>query len=338
MNRQSILLFVISCFSFSLFAQKGGNPVELGEVNWIRDFDKGLEQSSAEGKPIFLLFQEVPGCMTCRNYGQQVLSHPLIVDAIQELFVPVAIYNNKGGKDADVLKYYGEPSWNNPVVRIVDYDKLDIVPRVSGNYTPYGVVRAMVYTLQRQQRAIPAYLQLLYDELKAAKLGTAEATFSMYCFWTGEKTYGAIDGVLSTEAGFMDGHEVVRVTYDPDVVALEDIATSGKQASCADGAYLEDKAERANVSTVLSASKVKSTSSFRADRTPKYYLAQTHYRAVPMTPIQAARANALIGKGQSPDAVLSPRQIAWSQRLKAQPKSKWKNRIGVDLVAGWKDL
>ena len=205
MNRQSILLFVITCFSFSLFAQRGGSPVELGEVNWIRDFDKGLEQASAEDKPVFLLFQEVPGCLTCRNYGQQVLSHPLIVDAIQELFVPVAIYNNKGGKDADVLKYYGEPSWNNPVVRIVYYDKLDIVPRVSGNYTPYGVVRAMVFALQRQQTAIPAYLQLLYDELRAAKQGTAEATFSMYCFWTGEKTYGAIDGVLSTEAGFMDG-------------------------------------------------------------------------------------------------------------------------------------
>jgi hypothetical protein len=222
MSSQRILLLLISAFlfPFSLSAQKSDKPIELGEVSWIRDFDKGLEQAAADDKPVFLLFQEVPGCMTCRNYGQRVLSHPLVVDAIQELFVPVAIYNNKGGKDATVLQYYGEPSWNNPVVRIVDYNKLDIIPRVSGNYTLYGLVQAMVFALQRHNKTVPAYLHLLYDELKATEQGTAEAIFSMYCFWTGEKTYGAIEGVIATEAGFMDGQEVVRVTYDPDVVAV----------------------------------------------------------------------------------------------------------------------
>ena len=46
-----------------------------------------------------LLFQEVPGCSTCRNYGHNVLSHPLMVEAIESLFVPLAIFNNKEGKE-----------------------------------------------------------------------------------------------------------------------------------------------------------------------------------------------------------------------------------------------
>ena len=34
---------------------------ELGTVKWGRDLDKGLALSKESGKPVFLLFQEVPG-------------------------------------------------------------------------------------------------------------------------------------------------------------------------------------------------------------------------------------------------------------------------------------
>ena len=64
-----------------------GNPEELGKVNWLRNIEEGIAQSATSKKPVFLLFQEVPGCSTCRNYGQNVLSHPLIVEAIESLFV-----------------------------------------------------------------------------------------------------------------------------------------------------------------------------------------------------------------------------------------------------------
>jgi hypothetical protein len=36
-------------------------PVELGQVKWRRDFDAGLAESKRTGKPVLLLFQEVPG-------------------------------------------------------------------------------------------------------------------------------------------------------------------------------------------------------------------------------------------------------------------------------------
>ncbi len=36
-------------------------PVELGRVAWLRDFGAGRAQARQTGKPILLLFQEVPG-------------------------------------------------------------------------------------------------------------------------------------------------------------------------------------------------------------------------------------------------------------------------------------
>ena len=37
------------------------NRIEVGKVNWGRDLDAALEASAKSGKPLFVLFQEVPG-------------------------------------------------------------------------------------------------------------------------------------------------------------------------------------------------------------------------------------------------------------------------------------
>ena len=36
-------------------------PVELGKIDWERKLEPAIEQSSKDTKPIFLLFQEIPG-------------------------------------------------------------------------------------------------------------------------------------------------------------------------------------------------------------------------------------------------------------------------------------
>lgn len=36
-------------------------PVELGKVNWDRKLEPSLEKAAKDGKPVFLLFQEIPG-------------------------------------------------------------------------------------------------------------------------------------------------------------------------------------------------------------------------------------------------------------------------------------
>ena len=39
----------------------GPEAVEWGEVDWLRDYAAAEAQAKETGKPIFLLFQEVPG-------------------------------------------------------------------------------------------------------------------------------------------------------------------------------------------------------------------------------------------------------------------------------------
>ena len=63
--------------------------IELGKVSWLRDYEEALGQSQLTNKPVLLFFQEIPGCATCVNYGRDVLSHPLMVEFIEncEIFV-----------------------------------------------------------------------------------------------------------------------------------------------------------------------------------------------------------------------------------------------------------
>ena len=78
-------------------------PIEIGLVAWERDIDAAKKASAQSGKPLLVLFQEVPGCAGCRQFGRDVLSDKRMVAAIEEGFVPVVVYNNQPGKDAALL-------------------------------------------------------------------------------------------------------------------------------------------------------------------------------------------------------------------------------------------
>jgi hypothetical protein len=292
----------------------GEQPEELGLVHWLRDLDAGRAEAQKTGKPILILFQEVPGCSNCTRYGNFTLSHPLIVEAIETYFVPVCIYNNKGGKDGEALKTFGEPAWNNPVVRMVQPDNKDLVPRISNFNSPAQLVRGIRNALQTTSVAIPKYLDLLLEELAAREIGLETATFSMSCFWSGEGTFGSIPGVVETEPGYQDGKEVVKVQFDPSVVKKAD---------------LEALTQPKGIKTCGW------NGGFSSDREPKYYLAQTDYKFVPMTSLQACRANSMVGKNQPPNAILSPRQLAILEKAQQNPKGKTKNAIGKDLKKAW---
>jgi hypothetical protein len=291
------------------------NPVEVGDVHWLRDVEAGRNQAKATGKPLLILFQEVPGCSNCTRFGSGPLRHALIVEAIESHFIPVCIYNNKGGKDKEALLLFNEPAWNNPVVRIVDAANRDLVPRMPNFGSPSALVAAMTTAIAQQEGNVPEYLKLLQEELVARESGLQTATFSMYCFWSGEGTLGAVPGVIETAPGFQDGREVVRVQFNPAVVQKSE---------------LESVARPKGITTCTR------NEGFRNDREPKYYLSQTNYRFLPMTSVQACRANSMIGSGQSPDALFSPKQRLLLAKIAAEPGKKWKNRVDDNLiVAGY---
>lgn len=300
------MIFVLIVMNL-LFGSGSTDPVELGKVNWIRSMDEALEKSKKECKPILILFQEVPGCQTCRQYGSEVLSHPLIVESIETYFIPLAIYNNKGGHDGEILKKYNEPAWNNPVVRIVDEKGKDLALRLSGNYSALGLTELMIRVLIKSQGKAPLYMQLMADELAAKAKGTNTVTYSMYCFWTGEALFGKMNGVIATTAGWQQGKEVVKVEYNPSVISKSQLDKVAEQSKC----------------------KISAAGNFSIDKTPKYYLSNHAYRSIPMMEIQKARVNSAIGEGQNPDMYLSPRQLGF---LKRKPKE---NFVSVQLRDAW---
>lgn len=295
-----IMLLILSCINI---AHAQNNPVELGDVHWLRDISKAQEQSKVSGKPIFVLFQEIPGCVTCQKYGAEVMSHPLIVDAIENEFIPLAIYNNKKGDDARVLSYFNEPSWNNPVARVVNANLTDVLPRLDGGYTPAVITNYLIKAMDLTNKKIPAYLDLL---IKSFSESTQSVTFGMQCFWEGESKLGALPGVIKTNPGFMDGHEVVEVEFDPRYISPEKLIFEAGKQECSNQIYAYQKHllqyQRIN-------SKTKERKRFISDKDPQYYLKHSAFKFVPMLPIQASKINSAVAVGQSPVVYLSPRQI-----------------------------
>lgn len=297
-------------------------PQELGYVNWLRDYDKALERAKEENKPVLILFQEVPGCSTCQYYGNEILRHPFIVELVESHFIPLAIYNNKRGKDLEILKKYNEPTWNNPVVRIVDEQGENLVSRLAGNYSLVGLADNIRQGLVLSGQTVPSYLELWHKELTGQN-SKEEAFLSMYCFWTGEKEIAQIDGILGTEAGFMHGREVVKITYDSNKTDLKKVVKSAEKVQCADQVFADG-----NHTQKID----KKVGRYRKDREDKFYLTKSPLRFVPMTNLQATKVNSALGTNQDPLVFLSDRQIAL-HRSNTQQNSY----IGEDFVSAWYD-
>ena len=313
---------------------KVDNPEELGLVQWERSYAKAVEKSQATNKPIFLLFQRVPGCANCTRFGSQVLSNPLLVDAIEHEFVPLCIYNNRGGEDARVLKQFGEPSWNNPVVRIIDANGKDLTKRM-GRFHPLEVVNGMVNGLAKAGKTAPEYLKISQEQITGQFASTETAYFSMYCFWSGELKLGPINGVVGTTSGFMGGREVVKVDFNPAKVSYEQLLKQARAVKCTDKAFAVNGAQKQVASSVLGADRVKDAKGFSVDREPKYYMSHTAYKFVPMTPIQRIKVNRAIYDRQSPNQYLSPSQIKLYASIKNNNSGLEDLTLSTKLVEDW---
>lgn len=301
-----LILFLGSILNGQSWTKLPQQEEELGLVKWTRSYSKAVESAKLQNKPIFILFQEVPGCSTCKNYGKNLLTHPHVVEAIESYFVPLVIFNNKGGADAQILEKFGEPSWNNPVVRIIDaQSEKDVVNRLNGRYDMESLTNTIKNGILASNNLIPEYMNLLHKEHSVKDL--RETHFAMYCFWSGEKNLGSLDGVIATKAGFMNGAEVVKIKYDADKVEESDLISFASNKGCADGVFSNDQrevkeAKKLNIRT-------QKKGKFRADKQPKYYTFNTEYKYLPMTYLQALKVNTAISKNMSPEVYLSPRQL-----------------------------
>jgi len=283
---------------------------ELGRVKWQRDFDTAVLTASAEDRPIFLLFQEVPGCTRCVDFGELVLADPLLVEAIETEFVPVAILNNRGGADREVLDRFDEPAWNNPVVRFVDAGGRDLIPRADGVFSAAGISERMIASLEAAQRSVPPYLALAAAEARARF--PRRATFETHCFWAGEGCLGDLPGVVGTTAAWLGGREAVEVRFDPHVVSYSDLLRAARARDCAHAVFARG-ADEAQAAAEVFGDAVRETDApiRRADEADqKRHLRASELAGLDLTPMQRTRVNAALANGTDPLRWLSPRQRA----------------------------
>ena len=108
-----------------------------------------------------------------------MLSHPLLEEAAETLFVPVAIKNNtKGDADAKVLAHFREKTWNNPVVHYLTHDEKPLAPKLHDDWTVTAVAMGMVAALEKAKKNVPEWLRLLSNEQQARRRGLERAVFS----------------------------------------------------------------------------------------------------------------------------------------------------------------
>jgi len=96
-----------------------------------------------------------------------------LVEAAETLFEPVVIRNNVEGPERDVLLSFGEPTWNNPVIRLVGAEGEDLVPREDGVWSTGGQIARMAAALEAAGRPVPEWLGLSVHETSAGDVETA---------------------------------------------------------------------------------------------------------------------------------------------------------------------
>ena len=229
MKYVSVLLTMM--FMMIPAAEAKENPVEVGSVQWGRNFQEALEKSAQTGRPVLMLFQEVPGCIGCQDFGKTVLTSPLLVEAIEDEFLPVLVYNNRGGEDRKLLDRYNEPAWNYQVVRFLNANGDDIIPRKDRVWSVGGIASRMIEALRTANRPVPKYLETVAIENDPQN--HAVGAFAQHCFWSGEANIGKVDGVISTEAGWFDNREVTRVVYNKKRLSLQSLATQARSTNSA---------------------------------------------------------------------------------------------------------
>lgn len=266
------------------------------------------------------------------------MSHPLMVEAIESLFVPLLIHNNKKGYDSQILREFKEPSWNNPVVRYVDSSGKDVVARKDGVWTTGGTAERMVLALKAAKQQVPNYLAMV--ALENAK-DVEHATFAMHCYWEGEVKLGGIQGVRETSAGWIGNKEVVNVAYNPKLVSYDKLLKTAQSMDCASTVFAHDKKQFAAASKVVAdVVQLPAKSQQRPVKytEQKYHLRRTPLRYLPLTPIQLAKVNSAVFARKDYRTYLSPRQVELDKQIQATLKTSPKKLEGLAAPDAAKDL
>lgn len=193
-------------------------------------------------------------------------------------------------------------------MRFFTADRRELLTRKDGVWSLPAVAARTRDALEAGKIDVPAWFTQFVRELDVR--GVEKAVFAMHCFWEGERRLGALPGVLTTHAGWLEGAEVVEITFDPKVLAFEALLAEARKVRCLQRVFARNDAQ-AEAAKGIDGVAVKATQEKVRDAKTSdrhYYLRRTPYTHLALTPGQATRLNAALGMNQSVDGLLSPRQ------------------------------
>jgi hypothetical protein len=136
-----------------------------------------------------------------------VFSHPLVVEAIASKAAAVALVGAEGGEVSAA-----------PALRFIGSDGKDLAPPLEGAMRPHVVVNSLSSAIEKQTGAALGYLVVVAEELRSVERELPKAVFAMGCFWEGQAKLGGLTGVIDARVGMLDGHEVVELYFDPELI------------------------------------------------------------------------------------------------------------------------
>lgn len=99
----SLVLFVLGLAGVSLFAYNSRSGEKtIGKISFCTDYDQGLDQAFASGKPIMLVFS-ASWCGACKVMKREVFSNDAVADASKQL---VNIYVDVDKADRELISDY----------------------------------------------------------------------------------------------------------------------------------------------------------------------------------------------------------------------------------------
>lgn len=272
-------LFWLSIFSVPVWQG------HASEGNWPTSLEAAFKASAISGKPV-LAFR------SSEKEAQKFLGSPLIREAIKSEFHPAIITT----KARDSLAQFFNEERNmiaSVSLREIGEESLAVV---------------MIEALQNTNREVPLYLRALSGEASADSVGTV--AFAMFCFWTGEQKLGGLNGVLTTEAGWVEHREVTKVTFDRAVLPFATLLAHATSYDCARKVFTTNNEDSAQADqSRLSTSDL--TKSYRKAKSSdqKRQLSGTVFQKFDLTPVQATKINA-VARTEPKEALkwLSPKQ------------------------------
>lgn len=324
------------------------------QVSGLEDVPKELAMVS--GKPIFYI-------MTDPIHGINVeaeldaFSHPLLVEALESLFIPVLITPKKD-RPLEIKGFtcLEESELHAFAVGFLDEVGSDLVPPLSyDDLSSIAIVEAIVAALTAKQQAIPKYVDLLAEEMRGiTSVTNRRARFGLDGVASPELAFAGLEGVLATRVGSLHGQfeKVVEVVYDFKRLTFSALARFAIAKVPCETTTIFCQSNDECMAARLEAVKLGKLEGMTTDLQVfiEYVgfctfepfidlsaLRQTPMRFVPLTELQSSKANSLIHDGRFNDAtrLLSPRQVLILKEATRKGATDFPEASGFPILDAW---